>query len=95
MATWDNGIYPFTFEAVREKAPNASGVYRLCTPQRWVYIGDSDDIRQSLFRLLNQPRESMTRLGPLSFSLELAPASERHALQQGMVTELEPVCTDQ
>ena len=92
MAILDNDTYPFTFEAVREKAPNASGVYRLYTPQQWVYIGESDDIRQSLFRLLNEPSESLTRFGPLSFSLELASAAERHALQQGLIAELEPAC---
>ena len=43
--------YMFTFEAVREKAPNASGVYSIDTPERWVYVGESDDVKQSLFRL--------------------------------------------
>jgi hypothetical protein len=88
-----NDTYPFTFEAVREKAPNASGVYRLHTPHRWVYIGESEDIQESLFRHLNEPSESMTRFGPLSFSLELVPAGERHALQEGLIAELEPACT--
>jgi hypothetical protein len=36
MAHQDSETYPFTFKAVREKAPIASGVYRLCTAQRWV-----------------------------------------------------------
>ena len=88
-----NDTYPFTFEAVREKVPNASGVYKIHTPHRWVYIGESEDIQESLFRHLNEPSESMTRFGPLSFSLELVPAGERHALQEGLIAELEPACT--
>ena len=92
MATLKNDTYPFTFEAVREKAPNASGVYSLCTPQRWVYIGESDDIQMSLFRHLNEPSESLTRFGPLSFSMELAATAERHALQQCLVDALDPAC---
>ena len=38
------------FEGVREKAPSASGVYMIYTAERWVYVGGSDDIRQSLVR---------------------------------------------
>ena len=85
MANQDGETYPFTFAAVREKAPSASGVYNIHTAQRWVYVGESDDIRQSLFLHLNEPNASMNRFGPLSFSFELAPAAERKA-------ELEPAC---
>jgi hypothetical protein len=93
MAIEDGETYPFTFEAVREKAPNASGVYSISTAGRWVYVGESDDIRQSLFRHLNEPSESMNRFGPLLFSFELAPAAERVARQQALISELEPACT--
>ena len=34
----------------------------------------------------------MNRFGPLSFSVELAPAAERKAIQQALVAELEPAC---
>ena len=92
MAHQDSETYPFTFQAVREKAPTASGVYRLCTAQRWVYVGESDNIRQSLFRHLNEPSASMNRFGPLSFSFEVSPPAERKALQHALITELEPAC---
>jgi hypothetical protein len=92
MANQDSETYPFTFEAVREKVPIASGVYSIYTAGRWVYVGESDDIRQSLFRLLNEPSASINRFGPLSFSFELAPAAERKGLQQALIRELEPAC---
>jgi hypothetical protein len=92
MANQDSETYPFTFEAVREKAPSASGVYRIHTAQRWVYIGETDDIRRSLFRRLNEPSASMNRFGPLSFSFELAPAGDRKGLQQALSAELKPAC---
>lgn len=92
MDNQDSETYPFSFEAVREKAPSASGVYRLCTAQRWVYVGESDDIRESLFRHLNEPGASMNRFGPLSFSFDVSPADERKALQHALITELEPAC---
>jgi len=92
MPSRNGETYMFTFEAVREKAPNASGVYSIYTPERWVYVGESDDVKQSLFRLLNAEGAAMNRFGPLSFSVELAPAAERKAIQQALVAEFEPAC---
>jgi hypothetical protein len=92
MTNQDGETYPFTFEAVREKVPSASGVYSIYTAERWVYVGESDDIRQSLFRHLNEPSEAMTRFGQLSFSFELAPAADRKGRQQAMIEEFEPAC---
>jgi len=92
MANHEGETYPFTFEAVCEKAPSASGLYSIYTSQLWVYVGEGDDIRQSLFRHLNEPSASMNRFGPLSFSFELAPAAERKARQQALIAELEPAC---
>lgn len=92
MVNQDTGTYPLTFEAAHEKAPNASGVYRIYTAHRWVYVGESDDIRESLFHHLNDPSAPMHRFGPLSFSFELAPAAERQALRHALIEELEPAC---
>jgi hypothetical protein len=93
MANEESETYPFTFEAVREKVPNASGLYTIYTAGRWVYVGESDDIRQSLFQHLNEPSASMNRFGPLSFSFELAPAAERTGRRHALISELEPACT--
>jgi hypothetical protein len=82
--------YAFTYAGVHQ-APNASGLYTIYSPQRWVYVGESDDIRRSLYRLLNDPTGWMDRLGPLSFSFERLPPDERSARQQALVEELNPV----
>jgi hypothetical protein len=95
MASQHGESYMFTFEAVREKAPSASGVYTIYTPRRWVFVGESEDIRESLLRHLNDPGASMNRFGPLSFSFELAPAAERVARQRELISELEPACSTQ
>ena len=92
MAHQHGETYMYTFEAVREKAPSASGVYTLYTPKRWVLVGESEDIRLSLFRHLNDESTPMTRFGPLSFSFELAPPAERVARQKALIAELEPEC---
>jgi CspA family cold shock protein len=50
----------FGYPAVQDKVPNASGLYTNYTARRWVYVGQSDDIRQSLFQHLNQPNARIT-----------------------------------
>jgi hypothetical protein len=84
--------YTLAYRAVVERAPRASGVYTLYTPQRWIYVGEGDDIQQSLFRHLNEPDACMTRSGPLSFSFETTPPAERLARQQVLVDTLTPSC---
>ena len=81
--------YAFTYAGIHE-APNASGVYTIYSPQRWVYIGESDDVRQSLYRLLDDSPAWMDHFGPLSFSFERLPAAERAACQRALMEELKP-----
>ena len=84
--------YPLAYEAVRQKAPSSSGVYRIYSPARWIYVGESDDIRQRLYRHLNESDPSVDRFGSLSFSFERVALDGRMARWQALVTELEPVC---
>ena len=81
--------YAFTYVGVHE-APNASGVYTIYGPQRYVYVGESDDIRQSLFQLLNESPAWMERFGPLSFSFEPLPPAERAGSRQALEESLNP-----
>jgi hypothetical protein len=92
MAYETGNTYALTYRGVHEKAPNASGLYTIYTSRRWVYVGESDDIRRSLFRHLNEPDACMDRSGPLSFSFTLAPAAERVSRQQALVAALKPAC---
>ena len=67
--------YAFGFRAVQDKAPSAAGVYGIFTSRRWLYVGETDDIRQSLFQRLNDPDAGWSaEHRPLSFSFETAPA---------------------
>ncbi len=81
--------YAFTYGGVHE-APDVSGLFTIYSPQRRVYVGESDDIRQSLYGLLNGSPEWMDRFGPLSFSFERLPRAERAARQQALVEESNP-----
>jgi len=84
--------YALGYQAVREKAPKASGVYTIYSSQRWLHVGASDDIQQSLFEALNEPSSCMGQRGPLSFSFEVVPAEQRAARQQALLAWLMPIC---
>ena len=63
--------YVFEFRAVVDKAPSAAGRYAIFTSQRWVHVGESNDIRESLLQRLNAPDAGVaTEHRPLSFSFE-------------------------
>ena len=66
--------YAFGFRAVQDKAPSTAGLYAIFTSRRWLYVGESDDIRQSLFQCLNNPEAGWwAERRPLSFAFEMAP----------------------
>ena len=87
-----SGTYAFGYRAVQDKVPNMSGVYTIFTSQRWLYVGESEDVKQSLFRHLNDPSACLARRGPLSFSFEVVPAAERVGRQRARVAALAPTC---
>lgn len=92
--TYDsNATYVLGYRAVQDKVPNASGVYTIYTPRRSVYVGHSDDIRQSLFQHLNQPNGCIAGWGPLSFSFETTPPANRQSRHRVLVTALRPACS--
>ena len=64
MAYEGSETYAFAYQAVQAKAPNASGVYTIYSSQQWIYVGEGDDIRQSLFGHLNEPSACISRRGP-------------------------------
>jgi hypothetical protein len=67
--------YALGFRAVQDKAPSAPGLYAIFTSRRWLFVGESADIRQSLFQRLNAPDASWTSEDrPLSFSFETTPS---------------------
>ena len=84
--------FPLAYEAVAHEAPAESGIYAIQTARQWLYVGETDDIRQDLFRHLNHPTPCMRRAGPLVFSVEAIASPERRARQQALIVRLAPLC---
>jgi hypothetical protein len=88
----ESPAYVFTPRAVFDKAPKDSGVYSIFTSKQWVYIGESDDIQQSLFNHLNEPGACLQRFSPLSFSFELKTPAERRATLDALIAARKSAC---
>jgi hypothetical protein len=68
-------------------------VYCIFTSKEWVYVGESDNIQQSLFAHLNKPSLCLQQFSALSFSYELASAAERRATLGRLIEARNPACT--
>jgi predicted GIY-YIG superfamily endonuclease len=84
--------YPFTREGIEENAPSAGGVYVLFDQQRFVYVGETDNIQRSLARHLDGDNAWISAWAPPLFSYELHPAPTRVARQAALIRELKPAC---
>ena len=74
-------------------APHASGVYALYTAQKWVYVGECNDIQRRLVEHVATADTYITRLQPTGFMFELvAGDGARRARQNQLILELNPVC---
>jgi len=87
----NNGTFAFGYRAIDDKVPTASGVYTIFTSRRWLYVGESDDMKQSLFGHLNAPSRCLAR-GALSFSFEVIPPEQRVNRQRALIAALVPAC---
>jgi hypothetical protein len=83
--------YALGFRAVQDQAPDASGIYAIFTPRRWLHIGETDDIRRSLLDHLN---DELAESGPLSFSFEVVPPAGRNARRRALIAQLAPGLAD-
>jgi hypothetical protein len=71
-------------------APAKSGVYLLHNSSRCLYIGDSDNIRQTLRQHLRDDNSAITLFDPDGFSFELQPEASRARRKDQLSSELEP-----
>ncbi len=87
-------IFPrsFTESSIRDHAPTASGVYGISNALEWIYIGETDNIRESLLGHLRKPHNPLLPKHPTGFVFEVCDSAKRPARQDRLVLEYEPIC---
>jgi hypothetical protein len=82
----------FTSMAIQKNAPTLPGVYGISNAAEWLYVGESDNLRESLMCRLQESGTWLSTRMPTGFTFELCRPDERVRRQDQLVRELEPIC---
>lgn len=82
----------FTASSVRQHAPAVSGVYGVSNAMEWIYIGETDNIQETLLGHLGERDTSLLSRQPTGFVFEVCDRATRPARQDRLVHEYEPTC---
>jgi len=80
----------FTAASVRAHAPPVSGVYGISNAAEWIYIGETDNIREALLEHLQSSGTPLLNRQPTGFVFEVCDRAARPARQDRLVFEYEP-----
>ena len=84
--------HSFTQSAIVMHAPAGPGVYGITSAKEWIFIGEADDIRNSLLEHLKDNGSLLLARHPTGFVFELCHAALRMSRQDQLVMEYEPIC---
>jgi hypothetical protein len=87
-------VFPrfFTAPSVKEHAPAASGVYGISNAAEWIYIGETDNIQDSLLGHLRESDTPLSGRQGTGFVFELCDQTRRPLRQDRLILEYEPTC---
>jgi hypothetical protein len=82
----------FTLASIQEFAPPSSGVYGISDARQWIYIGEADNIRETLLTFLTGNGLPLACQQGKGFVYELCERSQRLERHDRLVREYEPSC---
>jgi len=83
---------PLTSAGVHSYAPATSGVYGISNAREWIYIGETDNIQNTLLTHLHELATRLVRRQPTGFVFEVCEPATRSIRQDRLVLEYEPFC---
>ena len=90
---WENSQrFTLTRTSVIRNAPEHSGVYGLCSPGKWVYIGHSANVRKAMLEYLSGQMPYVLQWQPKQFTFELLAYKERLTRHKELVAHCQPIC---
>ena len=95
MAWKGSNHFRFNEAWVRIYAPAGSGVYAIYAQGRWLFIGEAEDVRGQLLRLLGGENPCIMHQGPTHFAFQSVPSPDRLAWQRELIAEYQPACNEQ
>ena len=87
-------LFPRSFSppSIMEHAPARSGVYGISNASEWIYIGETDNIREALSRHLRESDATIFRRQPTGFVFEVCDPASRPTRLERLILEYSPVC---
>ena len=86
--------YSFTYFSIFLHAPTKPGIYAIHSESRLIYVGESDNIRESLQRHLQGDNPWVSLWEPSGFCYEVCLDQSRIARRDQLVAQLRPVVAD-
>lgn len=80
----------FNTATIHREAPASPGVYGLSNSREWLYVGQSDNLRESLAAHLVEQGTELASLKPSGFTFEECYGDERSTRQERLIAELKP-----
>ena len=81
----------FTKEAILEHAPPSSGIYGLFNFDSQLFIGESDNVQETLLRLESEADFQSSHLRPTGFTFEPCPPESRQLRAAELIARFQPV----
>lgn len=85
----------FTQASILQYAPAGTGVYGISNANEWIYIGEADNIQQSLLEHLAGTGSAVMNRRPTGFVFESCDSGAREALRHQFAREYKPACQQQ
>jgi excinuclease UvrABC nuclease subunit len=83
--------HAFSSVSIRAHAPSASGVYGISNARQWIYIGETDNIRERLLEHLAETSTGISRYLPTGFSFEVCDSHSKPKRHSRLVAQYDPV----
>lgn len=81
-----------TRQSIQGIAPGVPGIFGLSNSRQWVFIGPSDNIRDDLARLLDDPNSPPMAHSPTGFVFEACRPERQRERCERLIAEYSPVC---
>lgn len=90
---WIGKFFAFNLQTIEASAPSAPGIYVLWTHGRWIYVGETNNLRMRLVALVGGDNACISNELPTDFGFELIPTREQRAKRrEALIRELVPIC---
>ena len=86
------GGFAFTETKITQIAPTGSGVYGILNSEKWIYVGETNNLQRRLLEHLNETGTCIKKAGPTLFTWESSEAANRVTRQDNLILELKPAC---